>query len=230
MDKSKQYLLIQEIINKKMFSLKKDRNEIMSEYEIIRISLIAKFLKSVKAIYILDHYGFFEDANILLRTIYEILIILLYCELDTDNYYRYKNYRYVKLKNYWNNLDEEDRKKVLPRAITEIESNYNKFYDKYLKDKPKNEKNFWNGIPFSKTVEVVYQKYKDEKIMELYNTMYKLSCEDVHSDYCSIINNYLKYEENFSGAEINADPEPDENYEKIYQKVLIISRKLQEYL
>lgn len=73
-----------------------DRTFTIETYKIIRSSLLVKYIKSVKAIAFLDMNGFFEDAKIILRTVYEIMIILLYSNMKPEEYFnRFKKYNCV---------------------------------------------------------------------------------------------------------------------------------------
>lgn len=62
----------------------------------MRVLFLAKFTKTVKAIKLLDEKGYYEDANVLVRTLFEIIITILYCEMNPDiNYERYDEYNCI---------------------------------------------------------------------------------------------------------------------------------------
>ena len=61
--KNERYFHIQTKINTKILRIKDDPNRKIPEHEIIKISLIAKYMKTIKAISLLDLNGFFEDAK-----------------------------------------------------------------------------------------------------------------------------------------------------------------------
>ena len=79
------------------------KNKKIKIHSYIRLGLLAKYNKSIKAIFYLDNKGFFEDANIILRTVFEIFITILFCELNPDeNYKRFFDYNIVTRLGYIN--------------------------------------------------------------------------------------------------------------------------------
>lgn len=229
--KNERYFHIQTKINTKILRIKDDPNRKIPEHEIIKISLIAKYMKTIKAISLLDLNGFFEDAKILLRSLFEIAIILLYCDLDSTRYYRYKEYQFITLNNYLSILDEDDKKKIVENGIERIEKKVLKFKEKYLNNGfKKNELYTWNGISFHNTVNEVIKQYNDDELDTYYNVIYKLNCEFTHSDYNSIINSYLYYDSTFSSVTINTNPEKNINYVDIVNHVEAITDKLLSYI
>lgn len=231
MTKQERYDIIQNKLNVKVKSLNKNPNRIIHEDEIIKTSLLAKYTKSVKAIYVLDSYGFYEDAKIILRSIFELFIIILYCETDTTLYYRYKNFQYIILNKYFEGLNEEEKNKVFPKAIENIKNKVFQFSNDYYEGNFKKvDKSNWNGIPFKETVNRTSKNYNDNEILIYYDVIYKLNCENTHSDYNSIIKSYLQYNTDYTGARISSNPEQDDNYIDIINKVEAITDKLLFYL
>lgn len=194
----------------------------LETYKVIRSSLLAKYIKSAKAIAFLDMNGFFEDSKIILRTMYEIMIILLYCNINPEEYYdRFKNYKCVNIKKYIDSLNEEQLKYVKKEALENNKKEYNEYKNKYIKNK-KDEKH-WNGKTFKETMEEVAKTY-DQSIKNLYNDVYMLNCEGVHSDFSGILNNYLILSN--GNIEITADIKKNLDYINIVQSLEQISEKL----
>ena len=78
-----------EILNNLQFKITdtyKGQNLQLHSY--IRLGLLCKYDKSIKAIYKLDLAGFFEDANIILRTVFENFITIMYCEINPNKLYK----------------------------------------------------------------------------------------------------------------------------------------------
>lgn len=194
----------------------------LETYKVIRSSLLAKYIKSAKAIAFLDMNGFFEDAKIILRTMYEIMIILLYCNINPEEYYnRFKNYKCVNIKKYIKSLNSEQLKYIKIEALENNQKEYNEYKKKYIKNK-KDEKH-WNGKTFIETMEKVAKTY-DEDIKNLYYEVYMLNCEEVHSDFSGILNNYLILSN--GKIEITADIKKNLDYLNIIQSLEQISEKL----
>ena len=76
-------------------------------YSYIRLGLLCKYDKSIKAIYRLDSDGFFEDANIILRTVFENFITIMYCESNPKKLYkRFFDYNVITRLQYASGDDE----------------------------------------------------------------------------------------------------------------------------
>ncbi len=217
--------LIEELNNKLNKPIKKinqlgDKSITLETYKIIRSSLLAKYIKSAKAIAFLDMNGFFEDSKIILRTMYETMIILLYCNINPEEYYnRFKNYKCINIKKYIESLNDEQLKYVKKEAIENNKKEYYEFKNKYIKNK-KDEK-YWNGK--KETMEEVAKAY-DQSIENLYYDVYMLNCEGVHSDFSGILNNYLILSN--EKIEISADIKKNLDYINIVQSLEQISEKL----
>lgn len=202
-----------------------DRTFTIETYKIIRSSLLAKYIKSVKAIAFLDMNGFFEDAKIILRTVYEIMIILLYSNMNPEEYFnRFKKYKCVIIKKYIDSLGTEELKQVKKEALENNKKEFNEYKEKYIQNK--NDEKYWNGKTFNTTRKKVAKKY-DNDINTLYYNIYMLNCEKVHSDFLGIMNDYLIVSND--KIEINADITKDINYTYIIKSLEAISKKL-EYI
>ena len=199
-----------------------DKSISLETYKVIRSSLLAKYIKSAKAVAFLDMNGFFEDSKIILRTMYEIMIILLYCNINPKEYYnRFKNYKCVNIKKYIESLNDEQLKYVKKEALENNKKEYNEYKNKYIKNK-KDEK-YWNGKTFKETMAKVAKTY-DQSIENLYYDVYMLNCEEVHSDFSGILNNYLILSN--GNIEITADIKKNLDYINIVQSLEQISEKL----
>lgn len=198
-----------------------DKPFTIETYKVIQSALLAKYIKSAKVIALLDMNGFFEDAKIILRTVYEILLILLYCNLNPEEYYdRYKKHRCIVVKKYINSLSETDLTKVSKSVLENNEKevqDYIRIYGKHNKDK-------WNGKSQSDTAKELSKRYNDPGIIDLFYSIYTLNCESVHSDFSSIIDSYLNISNGY--GIINANPSKDLSYTTIIESLEQMSKKL----
>ncbi len=200
----------------------KDKTFTIETYKVVRSSLLAKYIKSTKAIAFLDMNGFCEDTKIILRTVYEIMIILLYCNMNPEDYFnRYKEYRCVTIKKYIDSLGTEELKQVKKTALENNKKEFNEYKEKYIQNN--RDERYWNGKTFKQTMKEVSKRY-DNSINSLYYNVYMLNCEEVHSDFSGIVNNYLDLLDD--KIIINADIKKDLNYTVIIQSLEEISRKL----
>lgn len=77
--------------------------------------------------------GFFEDTKIILRTVYEIMIILLYSNMNPEEYFnRFKKYNCVIVRKYIESLGTEELKQVKKAALENNKKEFNEYKEKYI--------------------------------------------------------------------------------------------------
>lgn len=182
---------------------------------IVKISLLSKYIKTLKAIALLDNEGYFEDAQILVRSLFEILITVSYSEFH-HTYNRYMLYSYVTRKKL---LDKFKSKgfNVREEIEQEIKNGYEKFINNF--NISGNDLNTWNGISFRKTVYDVASNYDLRYIIILYEAIYIIASGHVHSESLSSMQyiNLSDLDNNIVDYKIDANK--DESYLDVFEKV-----------
>lgn len=160
----------------------------------IRLGLITKYMKSIEAIAFLDKKRFFEDSAIILRTVFETFITILYCECDTENYRRFYDYNAVTRYGYitadkeildlFNSIDNKNVKKL---QLKEQE-----FMKKYKVNYNYN----WSNNSIKTICKKLDKFYNKEIFSSMYLTIYKNYSDFVHPNIINLFSNYIKISEN----------------------------------
>lgn len=178
-------------------------NELVTELEVglkhhfegqqvnpIKVALLSKYLKTVKATILLDDNGYFEDSQSLIRTLYELMIVLLYCEYY-NLYHRYSMFSFVIRSKYLKIIKDQKishNKEDEEQIIKGVEE----FYSIY-KPNTKDERKYWNGKNFYESVKDVSEKYKLKLIMIMHDALYRTSSGNIHSDSVTTLK-YIEYD------------------------------------
>jgi hypothetical protein len=154
--------------------------------------IIAKGRRTHEAIVLLCKNGFGEDAFMLSRTLFELMIIFLYILADkTDQRLtRYMEYDHITRKKLYDHIATKPEllkdKRATPEVFQRIQTAYDEVKENY-------EKPFtWSDKSIAKMSEEVGRE-------EAYRTVYKLQCILSHSESRSI-NEYFKEESDGSLA------------------------------
>lgn len=190
----------------------------------IRLGLICKYDKSIKAIYKLDMLGFFEDANIILRTVFENFITIMYCEIEPQKRYeRFLNYNCI-IRNGYLKRDMkiyEIFEEIKNGYIINLKEQVNEYKKKY------NGKNFcnWSGKDISNICKSLDKYYRTSFYNSMYMIIYKQYSEYIHPNIVNIFENYISINNN--KLVLNCNPNPDnenfeiiENLEEINKKII----------
>lgn len=155
---------------------------IKGEYEQYRLApclMLFNFISLLRGVAILDCNHMVESGNIIIRSMFEILIDFLYCETDRKLYLRFGEYQDVKRVLLYKNVPQDIKNQV------NAEDYNNKTFPNYknfkLKYNIKNDKNLsnWCNKSIYKRVEIVSKEIPE--ILELYYTIYKLNCDYTHN-------------------------------------------------
>lgn len=159
-------------------------------YSYIRLGLLCKYDKSIKAIYKLDLAGFFEDANIILRTVFENFITIMYCEINPNEFYkRFFDYNVFSRLGYINENNEIS--KLISMINKEEIENMNQKKQEFIKNyKPK--KFFkWNDMNILELCKKLDKYYKTKFYSSMYIIIYKNNSEYIHPNIVNIFENYI---------------------------------------
>ena len=192
----------------------------------ILIGFLSKYVKTVKAIRILDLLGYFEECDILIRSLYEIVVEIAYLELDINkNYERLELYSYHENKKFIEQLSKEFKADI--NTILDYEK-INLMADEYKNKKYDGSRNYWNGMSIRDTAKIVDKEWHDGKdfvsLEKLYFVIYKIDCLFSHNSVKILETNYINMIE--KGLEYKISPFPNENYIHSCNAVYLISYNL----
>lgn len=193
---------------KKLEDLLKSVN-LTGNYESFRLApylMLFNFINLLKSVALLDRNHIIVAGEIIIRTMYEILIDFLYCETDRGNLYlRFGEYQNVKRVLLYEISTDDIKEEINKEDYEKITlKKYDEFIVKY-KIKSKKELYSWSGLSISKMIDKI--KKIEPEAFDLFLRIYKVNCNYVHTDadlicsYCSI-----------NDKQLNLD------YEKIYKK------------
>lgn len=227
-EKNKRYNKILDELNQVFKNLDKclhctentDRIMKIHTAKLVKYALLAKYRRLVLAIAKLDLEGLYDEAKILIRSLYEMMITFLYCNMNKIYYERYEDYGKVSAYKTIKFILDKSLLNLSKEMVETSSKQCTEYISKYGK-----KTNSWNGITLAETMEEVALFYKDDDIKQLYLNAYKLNCEDVHTNYNSLIKNFLIIDSD--GIKIKCTQEIDENYNKIINIVERITSKLQ---
>lgn len=178
-------------------------------YEQFRLApclLLFNFIDLLRGVTVLDNHHMVAPCNIIIRSMFEILVDFLYCETDRENLYsRFGEYQNVNRVLLYNKLPKEMKCDVNQDEYQDITlPKYRKFLEKYnIKETEFNKLQNWSGISMSKKVNTI--KKNSPEIYNLYLNIYKVNCGYVHT-YASTICEYTSL----------CDTEISLSYEKEY--------------
>ncbi len=177
------------------------------DYESFRLTpclMLFNFIDLLRSVAVLDNSHIAVAGEIIIRSMFEILIDFLYCETDRGNLYiRFVEYQNVKRVLLYEISTNDIKEKINKNDYEEITSKkYNEFKDKY-KIKNRNELYYWSGLSISKMVDKV--KEVEPEVSDLFLNIYKVNCNYVHTNadlicsYCSISDKQLnlEYDKNY---------------------------------
>ena len=155
----------------------------------IRLGLLAKYCKSLQAIYWLEQKGYAEDARIILRTLFEIFVTLVFCEENSEERYkRFFDYNvFIRAKYIEENYDAI--KEIFKLSLKELDVKKEEFRDKYHSNR---EKYHWNDLSVKKLCQELDSYYKTDKYSFLYLTVYTQYSDYIHPSVVNIFENYIE--------------------------------------
>ena len=183
---------------------------IKGKYEQFRLApcfLLFSFIDLLRGVTVLDNKHMVVAVNIIVRSMFELLIDFLYCETDRKNLYlRFGEYKDVNCVLLYNDISNDIQEKVDKDKYENVTlKNYNLFLKKYnisLKDRRKLSN--WCGLSIKERVDKVSEIVPE--IYNLYLNIYKINCNYMHTDsgtiseYAEIINGgiNLDYQQNYN--------------------------------
>lgn len=187
----------------------------------IRLGLLAKYCKSLQAIYWLEQKGYAEDARIILRTLFEIFVTLVYCEENSEERYkRFFDYNvFIRAKYIEENYDAI--KEIFKLSLKELDVKKEEFRDKYHSNR---EKYHWNDLSVKKLCEELDSLYKTEKYTCLYLTVYMKYSDYIHPNVVNVFENYIKIED--KKLKVNAKSNADEEYTELIEVIEEMNEEL----
>lgn len=189
------------------------KNKKIQIYSYIRLGLLAKYNKSIKAISYLDRKGFFEDANIILRTVFEDFITIVYCEIDPIQYYkRFFDYNVVTRLGYVTEEDDEVSK-IIQSLYKEDILKLKLQMDNFKKVYNTNNTFSWNNISVKKICKELDKHYNTSFYSDMYTIIYMQNSEFIHPNIVNIFENYINIVD--KKININTDACADKNFNDI---------------
>lgn len=152
---------------------------------------LGKAFKTQGAILTLCESGYGEDATILVRTLFEIMVNIAYIRLDNtdERAYRYLAYDWVlrkKMFDYASNKPEIVEKFNERKDIVDVKAIIKEVIEqeKIVQDKYKYHHNRWSNDDIARMAELAGRS-------DAYNTVYRLECQFSHS-LVRALNDYTK--------------------------------------
>jgi|JI8StandDraft_1071087.scaffolds.fasta_scaffold117101_2 hypothetical protein len=167
---------------------------------------MGKAFKTYEAIGLLCRSGYGEDAFMLARTLFELMVTTAYILQDTteDRLTRYVSYGWVTRKQMYDYvvsnesllavLNKEIESGNRPDTVVEVEAEYKKVMEKY-----KYKNNTWSDKKIDEMSELIGR-------LDMYKTVYKLQCALSHTNVRSM-NEYVNVTE--EGSILNIGPNWD---------------------
>lgn len=167
---------------------------------------MGKAFKTDEAIGLLCRSGYGEDAFMLARTLFELMVTTAYILQDTteDRLTRYASHDWVTRKQMYDyvvsnesllaGLNKEIKSGNRPDTVVEVEAGYKKVMDKYK---------YQNGTWSDKSIKGMSESIER---LDAYNTVYRLQCTLGHTNARSI-NEYVNVTE--EGTILNIGPNWD---------------------
>lgn len=194
-------------------------------YSYIRLGLLCKYYKSIKAIYRLDSEGFFEDANIILRTVFEDFITIMYCESNPKNLYRrFFDYNVITRLQYviGDNEVTELINVIKKEEIEEMKKRKNEFKRNYKARKIFN----WNNMNVLGLCKKLDKYYKTTFYTSMYIIVYKNNSEFIHPNIVNIFENYISINRSSKKININCNAVANDDFVGIIENLEAINQEL----
>lgn len=183
-------------------------------------ALLTKYIRTVKSIKLLEENKLFQEGDILVRSLCEMIMDIAYLEINpVDNYERYRlhsdyqNYKYITKMCEIINIDINTI-----NGISNILQNSNVFENNYTGNKSR-----WNGLTILQECKEIDKTITTNNIMSfenLYEVIYRHNCFYTHNAGIIINNIY-----------VNLDIEVNENeiYFHNINNLIIISALLARF-
>lgn len=184
---------------------------IKGNYEQFRLApcfLLFSFIDLLRGVAILDNNHMVVAGNIIVRSMFELLIDFLYCETDRKNLYlRFGEYQDINRVLLYNSVSSDIQEKVDKDKYENVTlKNYNLFLEKYnINPKDKRKLSNWCGLSIKERVDNVSETVPE--IYNLYLNIYKINCVYTHTDAGTI----CEYAEHINEG-------IDLNYQRKYNK------------
>lgn len=184
---------------------------IKGNYEQFRLTpcfLLFSFIDLLRGVAVLDNNHMVVAGNIIVRSMFELLIDFLYCETDRKNLYlRLVEYQDINRVLLYNSVSSDIQEKVDKDKFENITlKKYNMFIEKYnINPKDKRKLSSWCALSIKERVDKVSEMVPE--IYDLYLNIYKINCNYTHTDSGTI----CEYAELINGG-INL------NYQRKYNK------------
>ena len=191
MIKNDRYRKIYNDLNIKLVKSYKDKK--LQIFSFIRLGLFAKYIKSIKAICNLDMNGFYEDAKIILRTVFETFITIMYCEVDPkERYKRFYDFNIFTRSKYFEGTDDIYKliQELYGIEIEKLKLEIKEFRKKY------NPKSIfsWNDMSTKKLCNELDLYYNTTFYSLMYTEIYMQYSEFIHPNIVNVFENYISIE------------------------------------
>lgn len=160
------------------------------EYRIIPCLMLVNFIDLLRSVTILDIKHMSVSGNIIIRSMFEVLLDFLYCETDRKLYLRYADYQFAKRKILYDKLPQYIKDDVDKENFENVVTpNYEKFKKQY-NIKNQNQLFNWCDKTIYQRVKIVSKRNPD--IFDLFYKIYEPNCLDTHN-YVGTIKQYVRY-------------------------------------
>lgn len=178
------------------------------EYRLAPCLMLFNFIDLLRGVTILDSNHMVTSGNIIIRSMFEILLDFLYCETDRKLYLRFGEYQDVNCVLLYKSVPQNIKDKVDKEDYNNITvPNFERFKIKYNIKNEKKELSNWCGKSIFQRVKIVSKKIPE--ILDLYYNIYKLNCDYTHN-YAGTITQYV----NYNNKSLNANYSNKHNKDK----------------
>ncbi len=159
--------------------------QLVGNYEQFRLApclMLFNFIDLLRGVIVLDSHHMVTSGNIIIRSMFEVLVDFLYCETDRKNLYlRFGEYQYVNRVLLYNSSPKEIQYEVNQNEYQNITlPKYKEFLEKYNIKKEEYQKlQNWSGISIAKRVNKT--KKNVPEMENLYLNIYKINCGYAHT-------------------------------------------------
>lgn len=176
------------------------------EYRLAPCLMLFNFINLLRGVTVLDSNHMISSGNIIIRSMFEILLDFLYCETNKKLYLRFGEYQDVSRVLLYKSVPQDVKNQVDKEKYNSITfPNFENFKVKYNIKDDKKELSNWCGKSIFQRVKIVSKRFPE--ILDLYYNIYKLNCDYTHN-YAGTITQYV----NYNNKTLNA------NYSNKYNK------------
>lgn len=159
------------------------------EYRLAPCLMLFNFIDLLRGVTILDSNHMISSGNIIIRSMFEILLDFLYCETNRKLYLRFGKYQDVSRVLLYKSVPQDIKNQVDKEKYNSITfPNFDNSKVKYNIKDDKKELSNWCGKSIFQRVKIVSKRIA--KILNLYYNIYKLNYDYTHN-YAGTITQYV---------------------------------------